>query len=394
MAVAATLGMSVSYVDRQTLAAIAPAVRAALAIDHAEFGWLLSGFSLAYLAATPLAGAVLDRVGARRGFAAAVLVWSAVAGGHALVTSFAMLFAFRVLLGLAESPSFPAAAQAIRRALPDRGRPAAYGLLFTGSSLGAMVAAPLAVALERRFGFRLSFAGTALVGFAWVPLWLAVTRGGSIAAARPAPSGERAFFSWFETIASAPVLRALVAIAGSAPALMFVLNWTSQYLVEAWHVPKGNVGGFLVLPPLLFDAGAVFFGWVASRRPLRTHTDLLTMSALFAALLAAAPLAPSVSSAVGLLALSAAGGGGIYVLVTADMLGRVPAARASSASGMTAAAQSLAYVIAGPLVGRVVDRSHGYDAALIALGVVVLPTTLAFALWPLRTSAVAERKKA
>ena len=170
VAVVATLGMSVSYVDRQTLAAIAPAVRAELAIDHAHFGWLVSAFSLAYLVATPLAGPALDRFGARRGFALAVLVWSAVAGAHALAVSFTMLFALRVLLGLAESPSFPSAAQAVRRALPAARRPAAYGLLFTGSSLGAMIAAPLAIALETRFGFRFAFAGTALAGLLWLPL--------------------------------------------------------------------------------------------------------------------------------------------------------------------------------------------------------------------------------
>ena len=176
VAVAATLGMSVSYIDRQTLAAIAPAVRSALTIDHTQFGWLLSAFSMAYLVGAPAAGVVVDRLGARRGFAVAVVVWSVVAGAHALVTSFAMLFALRVLLGAAEAPSFPAAAQAIRRSLPPSRRSAAYGLLFTGSSVGAMIAAPLALSIEGSYGFRAAFLGTAVVGLAWIPLWLGITR--------------------------------------------------------------------------------------------------------------------------------------------------------------------------------------------------------------------------
>jgi len=80
VAVAATLGMSVSYIDRQTLAAIAPAVRAALTIDHTQFGWLLSAFSMAYLVGAPTAGVVVDRLGARRGFAIAVARLRALAG--------------------------------------------------------------------------------------------------------------------------------------------------------------------------------------------------------------------------------------------------------------------------------------------------------------------------
>jgi ACS family hexuronate transporter-like MFS transporter len=397
--VAATLGMSVSYIDRQTLAAIAPAVRAGLAIDHAQFGWLVSGFSMAYLVGTPIAGALLDRVGARRGFAAAVLVWSAVAGAHALAVSFTTLFALRVLLGAAESPSFPAAAQAIRRALPSGRRPAAYGLLFTGSSIGAMVAPPLAIALEAAFGFRFAFLLTALVGLLWVPLWLGATRGdfGAGVTAEPssvaASAGERT--SWIVMARSAAVLRALVAIFGCAPALMLVSNFSSQYLVETWHLKRDAIGGLLVLPPLVFDIGAVGFGWLASRRPARTHHGLLALAALLVATLALAPFATSAAVAMALFAACECGGAGIYVLVTADMLARVPVDRASSAGGMTAAAQSLALIIAAPLVGFLIDKTGGYGAALVALGIMAVPTTAIFAAWPVSaTSSVGADRKA
>src|SRR6188768_1056594 len=84
VAACATLGMSVSYIDRQTLAAIAPSVTKALAIDNTQYGWLLSAFSMAYLAFAPIAGVVVDRLGARRAFAAAVVVWSVVAAAHGL----------------------------------------------------------------------------------------------------------------------------------------------------------------------------------------------------------------------------------------------------------------------------------------------------------------------
>jgi ACS family hexuronate transporter-like MFS transporter len=410
VAIAATLGMSVSYIDRQTLAAIAPAVRSALAIDHAQYGWLLSAFSMAYFFGAPAAGAAVDRLGARRGFAVAVVVWSVVAGAHALVTSFAMLFALRLLLGAAESPSFPAAAQAIRRSLPKTYRSAAYGLLFTGSSLGAMIAAPLALSLEGAFGFRAAFIGTAVIGTAWIPFWLAMTRAdripseeieeadaGGPAAARSIYRGPEARDagepeSWFQTMRSPPVLRAVVAVIGSAPAIMFVLNFSSQYLVEHWHMPRLSTRGYLVIPPLLFDVGAVGFGWWASRRERghdasdpstrRTHTGLLALAGALAALLTLAPLAPSPAIAMAIFGAAGCGGGGIYVLVTADMLSRVPLAKTSSAGGMTAAAQSLAHIAAAPLVGMAIDRTHSYSVALVTLGLVVLPTTAAFALWP------------
>lgn len=390
VAVAATLGMSVSYIDRQTLAAIAPTVRAALTIDHTQFGWLLSAFSMAYLVGAPAAGVVVDRLGARRGFAVAVVVWSVVAGAHALVTSFATLFALRVLLGAAEAPSFPAAAQAIRRALPPHRRSAAYGLLFTGSSVGAMIAAPLALSIEASHGFRAAFLGTAVVGLVWIPAWLWISRGDRIpnepveSAARVATHEPR----WIDVVRSAPVLRAVVAVVGSAPLLMFVLNFTPQYLVEHWHLPRLGTRWLLVVAPLMFDLGAVGFGWVASRRERagtgtrETHVDLFLVAAVMAASLVLAPLATSPRIAMMIFGVAACGGGGIYVIATADMLARVPLRSTSSAGGMTAAAQSLAHIVASPLVGMAIDRTHGYGSALVGLGLVVIPTSLAFALWP------------
>jgi hypothetical protein len=60
----------------------------------------------------------------------------------------------------------------------------------------------------------------------------------------------------------------------------------------------------------------------------------------------------------------------------------VPLERTSTAGGMTAAAQSLAHIVASPLVGMAIDRTHGYGTAMVFLGLAVLPTTVAFVLWP------------
>jgi ACS family hexuronate transporter-like MFS transporter len=403
--------MSVSYIDRQTLAAIAVSVRKELAIDHTHFGWLVSAFSMAYLVGAPLAGIVVDRLGARRGFALAVIVWSIVAGAHALAASFASLFVLRILLGAAEAPSFPAAAQAIRRALPGARRPLAFGLLFTGSSLGAIVAAKLAVRLDATYGFRGAFVGTALIGTLWIPIWLLVTRNrGLDQPAKAEGVAELIPTPWLAVVTSPPVLRSIVAIAGSAPALMFVLNWTAQYVVEAWpgRVAKADVGNYLIAAPLLFDVGAIGFGAIASSREGRrrteggalgvlgvraTHKDLLLVSMLLASSLMLAPFASSPEQAIAIFAASACGGGGIYALVTADMLSRVPASRTSAAGGMTAAAQSLAHVIASPLVGFTIDRTHGYGTALVALGIAVVPTSIAFVMWPMGSSSSSSSAK-
>ncbi len=151
LVVVATLTMAVSYFDRQVLAALAPSVKKNLDVSNEAYGWLISAFSIAYLVGSPLAGALVDRVGARRGLLGAVLAWTAVAALHTIVPTFGVLFALRIALGLAESPSFPGAAQTVQRALPPESRARGFGLLFTGGSIGAAVA-PLAAAAAASAG--------------------------------------------------------------------------------------------------------------------------------------------------------------------------------------------------------------------------------------------------
>jgi cyanate permease len=88
--------------------------------------------------------------------------------------------------------------------------------------------------------------------------------------------------------------------------------------------------------------------------------------------------------------VAAAGGGGLYTLLTADMMARVEPGRASTAAGLTAAAQSLAYVLGNPAIGRLVDHTHSFVIPLRLVGVVVLPGAAAWVLWPIRRARVAE----
>ena len=357
LAVVATLALTVSYVDRQALAAIAPTVKVALHMNHTQFGWLTSAFSMAYLIGAPLSGILLDKYGARKGLTAAVLVWSAVAAMQAFAPSFAVLFALRIGLGFAESPTFPAAAQTVRRAMPTGARSFAFGMLFTGSSIGAMIAAPLAVTFNRLYGWRTAFVLTSVVGLLWVPLWLVVSRKlkspkdeelppDSLFHPKPTPAS---FASLFRESA---VIRALFGILASAPVMLFAINWAPQYLNEARLIRQDDVSHYVWLVPLLFDLGSLGFAYAGSRRDRRsalgarqTHWDLFLAAALLTTVMAFVARAPGPRSSMLILGLGTAGCGGFYALLTADMMGRVPKERASTAAGLSAAAQSITHIV-------------------------------------------------
>ncbi len=351
--------MAVSYVDRQSLSAIAPSVQKALGFEGDEhlYGLLQNAFAIAYLVGAPVAGRIVDRVGARRGLLGAVLVWSAVAALHAVAPGFGVLLAMRVLLGLAEAPSFPAAAQTVQRALPPADRARGFGVLFTGSSIGAAIAPPLATRLAERWSFRAAFLGTAAAGLLWVPLWL------SVAFTRPARAAlDRSFPTPPLTRVGHPaVLRALMGVMASAPLLTFVYQWATKYLVHDHHLTQVEAGDLLIYPPILFDLGAVFFGHMASRARARgadgVPRPLLAAAALFMLAGAAIPFGATPRLAVAAMCVVMVGGGGMYALGMSDMAARIPPGMISAAGGMCAAAQSVAQIAANLAIGALVMKT-------------------------------------
>jgi MFS transporter, ACS family, hexuronate transporter len=392
----ATLTMAVSYVDRQTLSAIAPSVQSALGMDDTQYSYLGSAFAFAYLVGAPLAGRLIDTVGARRGLLGAVLVWSLVAALHALVPGFGVLFAMRILLGLAEAPSFPAAAQTIQRALPPAERARGFGVLFTGSSIGAAVAPPLAAWLEHRYGFRVAFLGTAAAGLLWVPLWLSLAfRPAARAAldrdrpAPPAPATTPAVIakpSSFGLARDPAVLRCIFAVLASAPLLTFLHQWGTKYLFHDHGLTQLQAAKLLWIPPLFFDVGAVAFGHLASVARVRGANGVprpLVAAAGLAMLAGVAiPYAPSPDLAVAAMCVMAMGGGGMYALPMSDMAARIPPGVVATAGGIGAAAQSVAQIATNLAIGASIKHTGSYTLILVALGIWVVPGTVAWLAWP------------
>ncbi|HEU4729832.1 MAG TPA: MFS transporter [Kofleriaceae bacterium] len=395
VAIVATTTMTVSYVDRQTLSVLAPSVTQALGISNEAYGWLASAFSASYLFGTPFAGWWIDRAGARRGLAASVLAWSVVAALHALVPGFGVLLALRLALGLAEAPGFPGAAQTVQRIMLPHERERGFGVLFTGSSIGAMLVPPLATLIYRHAGWRGAFLLTAAAGLVWIPLWLVATRspavrerlGVAATSAEPRPG--------FLDLATHPItLRALCGVFAAAPVFNFSQIWGAKYLVRTFGLTQGEVGHYLWLPPVMFDAGAILFGDLASRqrRPEGAPPRALyAIGVALAAALAMLPLADTPWQSMLIVGIAMGGSGAAYTLITADLLGRMPAGSVSFAGGILACAQSAALIVSNPLIGSVVDQRGDYHAIGVGLAVWVIPGSV---IWLLRRPPVRFARRA
>src|SRR6185369_11672606 len=75
---------TINYVDRQVLGLLAPTLQHEIGWNEADYGAIVSWFTLAYAIGFVFAGRIIDAIGVRTGFALAVVIWSLGAMSHAL----------------------------------------------------------------------------------------------------------------------------------------------------------------------------------------------------------------------------------------------------------------------------------------------------------------------
>ena len=156
-------GVLVNFFDRINLSVSRDALHASFGLSLVAFGYLSSAFSWSYAAMQVPAGILLDRFGVRSIGRIGALLWSVASFCAALSTGLTQLFAARLLLGIAESPTFPANAKAIGQWFPERERSLAISVTDAAAKLSSAIGVPLIGILLLHFGWRWSFAATGFI---------------------------------------------------------------------------------------------------------------------------------------------------------------------------------------------------------------------------------------
>ena len=377
---AATAAMTLSYLDRQALSALAPTITADLKLTNTQYGWLGSAFSIAYLLAGPAAARMCDRLGAKRALLIGVLAWSAAAAAHSLAIGFVSFLALRLLLGAVEAPSLPAGAQTVQAVLAPVDRARGMALLFAGMSVGSALAPPIAIGVAGLFGWRASFIALALVALLWIPIWQYATRGGAL----PHVALEKRA-DWRVVLRDPMMMRGLVGLAAIIPISTFTLQWGAKFFA-AHHVGKAAYATYLLASGIAYDVGAVAFGDLASRRAKRVghapHRLLLGIStALAAAGIAGMALGDTEPVIVVFLIVCSIGRGGFTAIVNADTLARLPSSWIATGAALIASAQSAIILAINPIIGASVDASATYTPSMIAIAAFAVIPFAGWALW-------------
>jgi MFS transporter, ACS family, D-galactonate transporter len=160
-----SFGVLVNFFDRVNLSVSQDALHASFGLSMIAFGYLSSAYSWTYAAMQIPAGILLDRWGVRRVGCVSTLLWSAASFGAAISSGIVGFFGARFLLGVGESPTFPANAKAIGYWFPENERSLATAVTDAAAKFSTAIGVPFLGLLLLRFGWRWSFAATGLISF-------------------------------------------------------------------------------------------------------------------------------------------------------------------------------------------------------------------------------------
>jgi MFS transporter, ACS family, hexuronate transporter len=263
---------TINYMDRQVLGILAPTLQREIGWTEAQYGAIISWFTVAYAIGLLFAGRIMDRLGVRRGFALAIVTWSLAAMSHALARTANAFAAARFALGLGESGNFPASIKAVAEWFPARERALATGLFNAGSNIGAVVAPLVVPFIALRWGWRLAFVWTGLLSATWLAFWLAIYRPpqehrrcseAELAHISSDPAEQTFPVRWAELLRHRQTWAFAIAKLLTDPIWWFYLYWLPKFLDTRFGIKLAGIAAPLIVIYVLADLGSVGGGWLS-----------------------------------------------------------------------------------------------------------------------------------
>jgi MFS transporter, ACS family, D-galactonate transporter len=164
-------GVLVNFFDRINLSVSRDALHDSFGLSLVAFGYLSSAFSWTYAVMQMPCGLLLDRWGVRRVGRISAFLWSVSSFAAAVAPGLSWFFGARLLLGVSESPTFPANAKALGYWFTREERGMATAFTDAAAKFSTAIGVPLIGLLLLHFGWRWSFAGTGMVSFLYFVLF-------------------------------------------------------------------------------------------------------------------------------------------------------------------------------------------------------------------------------
>jgi ACS family hexuronate transporter-like MFS transporter len=345
---------TISYIDRNTLALLAPTILRDAHLSNEQYGFIISAFSIAYMIGNPLWGFILDRIGVRRGMTAAVSIWTLASVAHVFAFGFQGFAAARAVLGFGEGATFPGSLRTVVQTLPPESRSRGIAVSYSGGSLGAVITPVIITPIAAWWGWRGAFWATGAVGAGWLLLWFLLSRRITVPAR---VRGDSPKFT------DSRVWAFIAAYAMGAFPSAFVLYQASIYLTATFAKTQVEIGKVLWIPPLGWEAGYFFWGWMMDRfsGAMRKQFFWLMVLSMPVALI---PYISSYGWTLAMMFFAMFITSGFIIGAVAYATRHFSTDHAGFIAGLGAGSWSLVVALVMPGVGRLFDL-HRYDAAFL-----------------------------
>ncbi len=391
-------GTLINYLDRTILGIAAPSLTKELDISPALMGVIFSAFSWTYAASQVPGGAFLDRFGTRLTYMLSVGFWSFFTLLHALIGSVAGLFGLRLLLGIAESPCFPANSRVVATWFPRNERAMATGVYTVGEYVGLAFLSPVLFLMLAHWGWRSLFLVAGIIGLTFAGVWwlryrepresraneaelALIAEGGGLI---EQPATQRVDWSAAGRLLQTRQMWGvcLGQFAGNST-LVFFLTWFPTYLAVERHMDWLKIGFFAVLPFIAASIGVLFGGWWSDRmlRQGRSPNVARKLPIILGLLLASTIVSANFIDdnrlviAVLSLAFFAQGMAALGWTLVSDI---APQGMLGVTGGIFNLAANLAGIVTPIIIGTIVAATGSFVYAIGFIGIVALMGALSY----------------
>jgi ACS family hexuronate transporter-like MFS transporter len=365
--------------------------------NNIDFGHIGMAFTAGYAIGLVCAGRILDRVGVRRGFLGAAIIWTFIAMAHGLVVFLpagSVLSGFlsaRFLLGIFEGAFFPAAIRTVAEWFPKSERALATGIFNAGSALGALLSPLIVPLIAAAWGWPAAFYLAGGLGVFWVAAWFIFYREPeryrslSPAELRYIRSDQEPrvkSLPWTSIIEHRQTWAFAIGKFVTDPIWWFYIFWLPPFLNHHFKVDLKHFGPPLVIVYLMADGGSVAGGWLSStllRRGWSVNAGRKT--AMLICALCVVPVLfvthiGNVWAAVVLIGLAAAAHQGWSANLFTLASDTAPKAAVGSVVGLGGTAGAIGGVLYQQFVGHVVERTHAYIIPFAVAGMAYVSVLL------------------
>jgi ACS family hexuronate transporter-like MFS transporter len=385
---------TINYVDRQVIGILKPTLQKEFGWSEIDYADIIFAFQLAYAIAFLFAGRMIDKLGTKKGFTIALVIWSLAAMAHAEApvygpavaavlaavgltysASVAGFIFARLLLGFGEAGNFPAAIKVTAEWFPKRERAFATGLFNSGTNIGALLTPLVVPPITILWGWYWAFVITGALGLLWLAFWIPLygppdshPRVGEaeLAHIKSDPPDPPVHIPWIQLLRYRQTWAFALGKFLTDPVWWLYLFWIPDFLGRNYGIDLKTIGPPLIVIYLVADIGSIGGGWLSSRLlKLGWSVNAGRKTAMFVCAAAVLPMAfaskaTDLWAAVALVSLAASahqGWSANLFTLTSDMF---PRQAVGSVVGLGGFAGAVGGMLIAKITGYILQTTGSY----------------------------------